>query len=178
MTAGAGFDGPRGARPAPLVCPGLPALDAPQGEVAPGGLGFLLGVAHRQRRRAWELDLADLGLSAPQAALLRLVVARPGSGVRQLARWLGTDVMNVKRLAGTLIAVGLCEAQRDPADARRRPLHPTQEGSRIAERIAERAGLAERSLAAALGDECYEELLCGLRALVDHDVDHLRTPTT
>jgi hypothetical protein len=29
------------------------------GEVAPAGVGFLLGVAHRARRRAWEAAIAD-----------------------------------------------------------------------------------------------------------------------
>ncbi|MDA8147552.1 MAG: hypothetical protein M0Z93_02080 [Actinomycetota bacterium] len=52
---------------------------------APQGVGFLLDVAHWARRRAWEASLADLGLAAPQAAVLRLVGARPGSGVRRLA---------------------------------------------------------------------------------------------
>ena len=59
---------------------------ADESEVAPHGVGFLLGVAHRARRRAWEADLADLDLTAPQAAVLRRIAAQPGSGVRRLAR--------------------------------------------------------------------------------------------
>ena len=54
--------------------------------MAPHGVGFLLGVAHRARRRAWEADLADLDLTAPQAAVLRRIAAQPGIGVRRLAR--------------------------------------------------------------------------------------------
>ena len=54
--------------------------------MAPHGVGFLLGVAHRARRRAWEAELADLDLTAPQAAVLRRIAAQPGSGVRRLAR--------------------------------------------------------------------------------------------
>jgi hypothetical protein len=37
-------------------------------------------------RGAWEEKIADLGLTAPQAALLRAVAQRPGSGLRELAR--------------------------------------------------------------------------------------------
>uniref|UniRef100_UPI003982FE3F hypothetical protein n=1 Tax=Lapillicoccus sp. TaxID=1909287 RepID=UPI003982FE3F len=46
--------------------PSLP----PCPDVAPAGLGFLLGAAHRTRRRVWEATLVDLDLTAPQAAAL------------------------------------------------------------------------------------------------------------
>jgi len=137
--------------------------------VAPQGLGFLLGVAHRARRRAWEAKLADLGLTAPQAALLRLIAAQPGGVVRRLARDLGTDPMNVQRVAETLIAAGLCEQRHDPSDARRRPLYPTDKGSQHAGAVARRAKSAERDLVEALGADCYHALLAGLQTLVDHD---------
>lgn len=146
-------------------------------DVVPRGLGFLLGVAHRAHRRAWEAELADLDLTAPQAALLRLVTAQPGQGVRQLARRLGTDPMNVQRVAESLIAAGLCEARHDPGDARRRPLHATDEGSRLARAVAQRAESVEEGLNDALGREPYRTLLAGLQALIDHD-RHLLEPTT
>ncbi|MDA8073170.1 MAG: MarR family winged helix-turn-helix transcriptional regulator [Actinomycetota bacterium] len=145
---------------------GAPAENA---EVAPHGVGFLLGVAHRARRRAWEADLADLELTAPQAALLRLIAAQPGSGVRRLARDLGTDPMNVQRIAETLRAAGFCEPRQDPSDARRRPLYPTHEGRRLASAVAHRAQRAEQDLIDALDVERYHALLAGLDALVDHD---------
>ncbi len=138
-------------------------------DVAPTGLGFLLGVAHRARRRAWEAELADLAITAPQAALLRLVAAQPGQGVRRLARQLGTDPMNVQRVAESLIGAGLCEGRRDPGDARRRPLYPTDKGNHLASTVADRVESAELELVDALGDGCYHALLEGLRALIDHD---------
>ena len=88
------------------------------------GLGFLLGVTHRERRRAWESQLADLHITAPQAALPRLVSGHPGRGIRLLARKLATDLMNVQRLADSLAHRQLLETRVDPADARRRPLYP------------------------------------------------------
>ncbi len=138
-------------------------------DVAPQGLGFLLGIAHRARRRVWEADLADLELTAPQAALLGLVAAQPGSGVRRLARDLGTDPMNIQRIARTLIASGLCESRQDPDDARRRPLYPTGNGRQQAQTVARRALDAERHLLEALGPVCYQALLAGLCALADCD---------
>jgi MarR family transcriptional regulator for hemolysin len=138
---------------------------------APDGLGYLLGIAHRARRRAWEASLADLGLTAPQAALLRLIAARPGSGVRRLARELGTDPMNIQRISETLITAGLCEPRRDPGDARRRPLHPTDRGRGLADVIDRRAADSEEQLAAALGAPAYHALVAGLHDLLDHDQD-------
>lgn len=131
------------------------------------GLGFLLARAHRARRRAWEADLADLGLTAPQAAVLRLLAARPGAGVRELGRALVTDPMNVQRILATLLAAGLCEVGRDPYDARRRPLHLTDAGRRLAGLVVVRAQEAERQLIASLGARDYATLHNALRRLLE-----------
>ena len=148
------------------------------GEAHPGGdglglhgVGFLLGAAHRASRRQWEAQLADLGVSAPQAAVLRAVVAEPGQGVRGVARRIGTDPMNAQRIIETLLAAGLCRAGRDPLDARRRPLHPTPEGCLVAEEVAGRARLAEEHLARTLGEEGYLSLVAALGALIEQAAD-------
>ncbi|MCU4185126.1 MarR family winged helix-turn-helix transcriptional regulator [Acidiferrimicrobium sp. IK] len=142
------------------------------------GVGFLLGVAHRARRRQWEGRLSDLGLTAPQAAMLRLVTAEPGQGVRGLGRRLGTDAMNAQRIVETLVAGGLCSARRDPADARRRPLYPTDRGTQLAERVAERASDAELHLANTLGADTYRSLTNALRAVIELDTKTEGHPTS
>ena len=131
------------------------------------GIGFLLGMAHRAHRRRWEAILADLGLTAPQAAVLRLVTAEPGCGVRQLARRLGTDPMNAQRIIETLVANGLCAAGRDPDDARRRPFHPTEHGRHVARQVADRARRTERASMKLLGDASYRVVLDALRTLAE-----------
>ena len=130
------------------------------------GVGFLLGAAHRARRRQWEAILADLGLSAPQAALLRIIAAEPGCGVRQLARRIGTDPMNAQRITESLAAQGLCESKRDPGDARRRPLFPTSRGLDMAAAVRELAQRDYRYLADALGDEEHHRLVEALRFII------------
>lgn len=142
-----------------------------KGGVDPDGVGFLLGVAHRARRRQWEQRLTDLGLTAPQAAMLRLVTAEPALGVRDLARRLHTDPMNAQRIVETLLARELCEARPDPVDGRRRPLRPTPRGRRLAEKVAERAQDVERHLAGALPDDTYLALTSALRAVIALDTD-------
>lgn len=133
------------------------------------GLGFLLARAHRARRRSWEAQLADLGLTAPQAAVLRLLAARPGAGVRELGRTLDTDPMNVQRIVATLLGGRLCEVRRDPDDARRRPLHLTEAGRRLAEEVVLRAEDVEHRLIGLLGERDYVSLRTGLGRLLERD---------
>lgn len=89
--------------------------------------------------------------------------------MRHLARTLGTDVMNVQRIAGTLIAAGLCVTTQDPADARRRTLHPTAEGNRLAKIVAHRAAASEENLSAVLGPQRYAAMVKGLQQLLAQD---------
>jgi DNA-binding MarR family transcriptional regulator len=147
-----------------------PGSCSPPGrDVAPAGLGFLLGAAHRARRRVWEATLVDLDLTAPEAAALRAITAHPGIGLRQLSRALVTDVMNARRLSVSLIQAGLCENRPDPQDARRRPLHPTPAGQTLALVVADRAVGSEQELRQLLGGDTYAAVLSGLRRLADHD---------
>lgn len=133
------------------------------------GLGFLLGVAHRGRRRAWEAELSDLGISPPQAALLRLVSRHPGGGIRELARRMVNDPMIVQRLAGTLIDKGLLETHADPTDARRRPLYLTVAGEQLAAITVDRAAHVEQQLEVGLGQGTYVALMDALSRLVEND---------
>ncbi len=158
--------------PGPLT----PEAHARRDEPGLVGVGFLLGAAHRARRRQWEARLADLGLSAPQAAMLRLIAAEPGQGVRHLARRLGTDPMNARRISESLVAAGLCRPGHDPHDARRRPLEPTTRGRRLARSVTERAHESEQILAEALGEQTYRSLIAALRALLDDETRLERRP--
>ena len=144
---------------------------------APTGLGFLLGAAHRARRRAWEASLSDLDLTAPQAAALRSVAAHPGMGLRELSRALVTDVMNARRLGAGLVAAGLCEYRIDLRDARRRPLYPTEAGLEVAEVVARRAVLSEQHLSRVLGPEVHATVVSALRRLTE-DTPTSAVPTS
>jgi len=140
-----------------------------QDELGLEGVGFLLGLAHRARRRRWDATLADLGLTVPQAAILRLVSAEPGCGVRHLARRLGTDPMNAQRIMESLVTNGLCTAGHDPDDARRRPFFPTERGRRLAKLVTTRSQEVEQALAELLGEDTYQALVDALRTLVEGD---------
>lgn len=130
------------------------------------GLGFMLGCAHRALRAGWEEALAELGLTAPQAVLVRAVAERSGVGLRELARRMRTDAMNVKRLADHLEGAGLVRSAEDPAHRQRRLLCVTDEGRRTAAEVALLAAAWERRL----GERIGRERLARLRSLLQ-DLD-------
>lgn len=134
------------------------------------GLGFRMGRAHRHLREAWERRIADTGLSAPQAAMLRAICEQPGSGLRELARRVRTDPMNVKRLADHLEGAGLVlslSATSAPSHRQRRDLVPTGAGLKLAGQVEQRAAEWEHLLSRLLGAGELEDLQRLLSRLED-----------
>ncbi len=146
---------PRPDTVADLRSPAPPALES--------GIGFRLGRAHRRLRSAWESRIADLGLTSAQAAVVRAVAEQPGTGLRELARKLRADPMNVKRLADSLERAGLLRSTNDPADRRRRVLLLTPEGMAVSDRLSGRAVTWNAHLEGLLGPAD----LATLQALLD-----------
>ncbi len=123
------------------------------GTTLEASLGFRLGRAHRIVRAGWEEHIADLHLSGPQASVMRAVAEAPGVGLRELARTIGTDPMNVKRLADGLEEQGLLASGDDPLDHRRRMLCPTTHGVAVAEELRRRSTTWGETIHAILGPE-------------------------
>lgn len=123
------------------------------------GLGFRLGRGHRAVRGAWQGRIADLGLSSAQASSLRAVAERPGSGIRELARILGTDPMNAKRLVDGLERAGLVCSCADAADRRLRVLNPTDAGLRLVREVEARARTWAAILESMAGRDAIAALL-------------------
>ncbi len=108
-----------------VVTPGAGQGPAPAGPVSlERELGFRMGQAHRVLKETWERQIADLGLSAPLAAMLRAVCEQPGSRLRELARRMRTDPMNAKRLVEVLEAEGLVTSSGVASHAQRREVQP------------------------------------------------------
>ena len=140
--------------------------------------GFRLGRAYRTVRAGWEARIADLPLTGPQAGALRAVTERPGIGLRQLARRLGTDPMNAKRLADGLEEAGLLTSCHDPDDRRRRVLDPTDRGMALSRELQQRSGEWTRMVESIVGPEdtarlwrILERLESGIAALAASDTD-------
>ena len=129
------------------------------------GIGPAVGRANRALREAWEEQISDLGLSAPQALVLRLVHEQPGCGLRELARRARTDAMNARRVTEHLVANGLVISQAGPGHRQRRSLRTTPQGTALAEEVARRAAAWDSHLAVLLGRSGTERLQAVLSRL-------------
>ncbi|TAN30121.1 MAG: MarR family transcriptional regulator [Actinomycetota bacterium] len=122
------------------------------------GFGFRIGRLHRILRDAWGDKIANLGLSPPQAAMLRAVCERTDSGVRELARWTRTDATNAKRLADYLEHLELIYSSADPSHRQRRLLCPTEHGVKLANEVSERSAEWNRELTEMIGADEFRQL--------------------
>jgi len=96
------------------------------------GLGFRLDRLVRTMRTAWAGELSSIGLTPPQAAVLRGVADADGISIRALARLLGGDPMNVKRCVDEVEQRGLLVSGTAEGDRRPRVLTLTDQGRAVA----------------------------------------------
>ncbi|MDX6532573.1 MAG: hypothetical protein QOF68_317 [Gaiellales bacterium] len=115
----------------------------------------------RQLRR----ELAPLGITGGQAALLHVIRTNPGIGVRELSRREGVSTAAISTALTRLESAGLIRRTRTETDRRRVGLELTDEGLRILKSARSRrtAWLAKR-----LGRLSAEE-----RAAIDDVIDPL-----
>ena len=99
------------------------------------GVGFRLSRLARSLRAQWAQELTVVGLTPPQAALLRAIAVRPGLSLRALARTLGTEPMRAKRCADDLEAAGLLRSAHRGDDRRPRQLSLSPKGLELAGRV-------------------------------------------
>jgi DNA-binding MarR family transcriptional regulator len=84
-----------------------------------------------QLNRHLRRELAPLGVTAGQAALLHAIRSAPGAGVRELAAHEGLSRPRVTAAVDALESAGLVRRTRSQADRRRVELAVTDQGLRI-----------------------------------------------
>lgn len=125
----------------------------------------------RRLRSNWEEVISDLGLSPPHAAILRTIHEADGEmGLREVARRLGTDPMNVKRGIDFLEAEGFIISDLSER-GKPRYLSLTDRGLDAVSEVINRVNMQEL-----IFKECLtpEEIL-ELSEIVDKLQDHLDT---
>jgi DNA-binding MarR family transcriptional regulator len=121
---------------------------------------------HRHLRR----ELAPLGITAGQAALLHAVRTNPRAGVRALAEREGVSPPGMTAAIDRLEAMGLVHRARSPTDRRRVRIEVTEDGVRVLRSARSRrtAWLAARLARLTLRDrEAVRRALPALSELVD-----------
>lgn len=84
-----------------------------------------------QLNRHLRRELAPLGITGGQAALLHAIRTNPGCGIRDLARREGVSPPRVTAAVDRLEAMGLVRRARSSVDRRRVQLEVTEEGLRV-----------------------------------------------
>lgn len=132
------------------------------------GVGWLLGAVHRRVRALWAERIRDLGVTPPQAAALRELRRRPDVSLRELARLLEAEPINLSRALKPLEARGLVERHTRSDDRRVHALRLTPDGADLADRLDAASVRFEAELAPQLSppvELLHDALRCWLATL-------------
>ena len=119
-------------------------------------VGFRLSRLVRVRRERWARELETLGLTPPQAAIVRATRDHPGQALRALARTLKFDAMAVKRCVDELEAHGWVATSTREDDRRVRVVSLTRGGAELMHRLDEFVQHQESTLREQLSSAQYE----------------------
>lgn len=122
-------------------------------------VGFRLSRVARARRQAWSQELTHLGLTPPQAAILRGIAESSDRSLRSLARTLGTDPMSAKRCVDELESRELVRSSSLPQDRRPRVLNLTDAGRQVMTELDFLVRRQEVRLRTMLSPVDYQQLL-------------------
>ncbi|MFE9655479.1 MarR family winged helix-turn-helix transcriptional regulator [Micromonospora sp. NPDC006431] len=132
-----------------------------------GGAAFLLAQVGAHASSRFAERIADLGLTPPQAGLIRAIAAAPASSQQQLATQLGLLPSRVVAFVDDLESRGLLRRERSSVDRRQYALHLTQDGEALMRRLQHVARTHERDLCQALDEAEHAQLVALLGRIAD-----------
>ena len=138
-----------------------PTIEIPEGPHR-SVVAALVKLGLALRHQAWR---SGERLTPTQAQALAVLRARPGLRLAALARELGVSAPTASDAVAALGRKGLVERRRDDADARAAALVLSDEGARVADRVAEWPDLLLRAVDALPGDE-QAAMLRGLSRMI------------
>jgi DNA-binding MarR family transcriptional regulator len=132
-----------------------------------GGVAFLLAQLGAHAAAAFAERVRPLGLTPPQAGVLRRLGEVPGQSQRGLADALGMHAPRLVALIDELEDRGLVVRDRDIDDRRNYAISLTDEGRGTLAELARVAREHELAIVAALDDDDRSQLLVLLRRLAE-----------
>lgn len=119
----------------------------------PIGAAFLLAQVGAHGAYRFAERVAEIGLTAPDAGLLRKIASDPGVSQQALAEHLGVMPSRMVALVDELETKGIIERRRSTEDRRNYALHLTPRGRQVLGDLSRLAAEHEESLCAALSKE-------------------------
>lgn len=128
-------------------------------------VGFQLSRIARIQRAQWEETLSSVDLKPRHVSVLRAVHESPGVPIRQMAKFLGTDVMSAKRCVDDLEKRGLVTTEQPVSDRRCRVARLTASGREIVDLVQSLVADRESRLRYLFSELEYQTLEIFLRRL-------------
>jgi DNA-binding MarR family transcriptional regulator len=134
----------------------------------PDGVAFLLAQLGQHAAELFTERIASVGLTPPQAGILRTIAANPGQSQQALSGQLRLLPSRVVAFVDDLEDRGYVERRRNPDDRRLHALYLTASGKQLMQKLSELARQHERTLTAGLNAE-QRRTLNDLLATVAHE---------
>lgn len=132
-----------------------------------GGAAFLLAQVGAYATGRFAERVAELGLTPPQAGLLRMLANAPGRSQRALADDLGMPPSRFVAFADELEQRKLIERRKNPEDRRVYAVHLTDSGNELLERLREVGAAHEQAICESLSPDEHRRLIALLRRIAD-----------
>ncbi len=119
----------------------------------------------RMLEREWAKAFAPLGLTPPQAFMLRVILEKPGLLQREIADELTITRPTATRALDGLQEKGLIRRETTERDGREYAIKPTADAVAIKEQINAASGEVTRRLKKKLGTAEFDETVARLRGI-------------
>lgn len=130
-------------------------------------LGYLLKHAHLALEQRTDAALADVGLTARDLGVLRVIAGGEARSQQEVAAVLGVDRTSMVALLDALERRGIVTRKPSELDRRRNVVELTRDGRSLFQRAEQRSIEVEQAFTAALGDAGGAELRRALKAALD-----------
>jgi DNA-binding MarR family transcriptional regulator len=130
-------------------------------------LGYLLKHAYLALEQRTDAALADVGLTARDLGVLRVIAGGEARSQQEVATVLGVDRTSMVALLDALERRGIVARKPSERDRRRNVVELTQDGWSLFQRAEQRSTEAEQAFIAALGNAGGAELRRALHAVLD-----------
>lgn len=143
----------------------------------PRGIAYTLTQLGTLGAQRFSARVGELGLTAPEAGVLRLLAAAPGLSQRALASRLGSAPSRVVVLVDALEAKGLVRRERSATDRRNHELRLTSDGDAMLRSLGGIARAHEDDMTAPLSERERTQLATLLEKLRNaHGLDPMVHP--
>lgn len=130
-------------------------------------LGYLVKHVHLVLEQRTDAALADVGLTARDLGVLRVIAGGEARSQQEVATVLGVDRTSMVALLDALERRGIVARKPSERDRRRNVVELTQDGRTLFQRAEQRSTEVEQAFTSALGDAGGAELRRALKAVLD-----------